>query len=558
MAREVAHRSVDFSKVPALLISPSQQVPEAAVCYSELDQMLVQINSSITQLRNESEAADSADTTAWQTAVEQINNNMTLLQDRVTGQITVGDKVDTVAQAQAYLTGLDAAIPADSHLRKVLVASESDATINGVYILSGSSAVRHPDYVNATSYRAGFEFYVDAQNQKYKVADDAVPVSGTNPALASVEILPWTRIEEIIAESPLEKVGPALRLLIDAGYLAVENGELTLSTSFKQKVDAIEALGNQHTGEISTLETNLAATDTKATDNQNNISSLTTGLASTDAQVQALNTFQTSAESRLTTAEGKITTAEGKIETLENGQAAQDTELGLHAGQISDLSTTQQTLSADVNTLKAVRPQHDGRITTNTNSITTLQTDMAGVKATDTQQDNRLTALEAGAALLGQVQAKADTNETNISNLQTAITDANATIATHSTSITDLNTAIAGKIDNAALDAAFAAYISTQVKKLKLTGGVTEHRVDTDDGQQYYFTTFELSSGFGDLNFELSDFSQAVAPHTKLKDSFVFQRVGTDSFRIIFQNSLSAYPDDYAEVTLRKSVPVGN
>lgn len=558
MTREVSYRSVDFSQVPAILVAPSGQVPDAAVNYSEVDQMVTDLNAAIANLRNDSEQADAADTSAWQSAVETINNNISLLQDRVTGQVTVGHKSDTVAEAQAYLTALAASVPPDSHQRKVLIASETDTSINGIYVLAGAAATRHPDYVNASDFRAGFEIYVDDSNRKFKIADDGTSVSESNPAIASVEILPWTRIEEILAESPLQKVGPALRLLFDAGYLAVENSQLTLSTTFKQQIAAMEALGNQHTTQISSLESNLAATDSKATTNQGNIANLTTGLSSTDAQVQSLNTFQSSAESRLTATETATSTNSTKIETLESSQAAQDTELGLHAGQISDLSTTQQTISADVNTLKTVRPQHDGRITTNTNSITTLQTDVAGLKATDTQHGDRLTALEAGAALLGQVQAKADSNETQIGNINTAITDANATIAANTNSISDLTAQLSGTIDSAALAAAFEAHIASQTKKYKLTTGVTEQRVDTDDGRTYYFTTFEMSSGFGSLDFEVSDLSEAVAPHTKLADSFTFQRVSTDSFRVTFQNAIAAYPDDYAEITLRKSVPVGN
>ncbi|NER27718.1 MAG: hypothetical protein F6J89_08810 [Symploca sp. SIO1C4] len=105
---------------------------------------------------------------------------------------------------------------------------------------------------------------------------------------------------------------------------------------------------------------------------------------------------------------------------------------------------------------------------------------------------------------------------------------------------------------------AFQAYYATQVKSFLLTGGVTEQRVDNDNGVAYYFTTFTIPTGFGNLNFRVIDLSDALAPYTKLGYSFTVQRVDVDSLKLLFQHNLAGFPDDKAVVSVMAVPAAGN
>jgi hypothetical protein len=72
----------------------------------------------------------------------------------------------------------------------------------------------------------------------------------------------------------------------------------------------------------------------------------------------------------------------------------------------------------------------------------------------------------------------------------------------------------------------------------------------------YYFTTFQWSTGWGHLRFRAIDMSDALAPHTKEGDSYVFQRVGVDEAKIVFQSRRAAFPNGECDVTLIRTFPV--
>ena len=558
MAREVLHRSFDASGVPAILASPSNGVSNAVVIRSEIEELIAQVNQGVAALRSDSEQGDSTLSQQLSDSVSNLEQQIALLGDRVVGQLTVGAVATTLEDAYTYVSGLAADIPATSHLRLVLVASESDLSINGIYTQQGSGVVRADGFTLANSLRSGFKFFVDQDNQQYVVLDDAAPVSTANQNIASVAIAPWTRVEEISARSPIRKINQVIELLFNAGHLAVVNGELSLSAAFLSRITAVENIQQQNSTAITTLqgradsaENRLGTVETAASDN-------TTAIASTNSQIVALQTFQAQTESDLGTLNTDVTQAKADIETLESSQAAQDTELGNHSGQISELSTDSTQLKADVQELKNYRVQHDGLINTNSTDLATVQSDMAGVKSKNSQQDARITAVEAAAALLSGIQAQQATNTNKIAGVETLIADANTTIAAHTGQITDLGTQLLGKVDTSALTAAFQAFYASQIKSFVLTGGISEQRVDLDDNITYHFTTFTISTGFGHLNFRSVDLSDALAPYTKLGYAFTFQRVETDSLKVSFQHNLAAFPDDKAVITVMAVPAPGN
>ncbi|NET09094.1 MAG: hypothetical protein F6K16_31200, partial [Symploca sp. SIO2B6] len=96
------------------------------------------------------------------------------------------------------------------------------------------------------------------------------------------------------------------------------------------------------------------------------------------------------------------------------------------------------------------------------------------------------------------------------------------------------------------------------VKSFLLTAGVTEQRVDNDSGIPFYFTTFTVPTGFGNLHFRAIDLSDALAPYTRLGYSFTVQRVDVDSLKVMFQHNLTGFPDDKAVITVMAVPAVGN
>ncbi|NET09934.1 MAG: hypothetical protein F6K16_35580, partial [Symploca sp. SIO2B6] len=240
MSREVLYRSLDASGVPPLVAAPSGGDSRCLTTRGEVDEMVAQLYTGISQLRSESQQSDEAIVANLEATIETLTQQMSLLRDRVTGQLTVGAVVETLAEAAAYFHTVDANLPATSHHRLVLVASETDLTINGVYQPNGTEVIRAAGFTEASSLPSGFKFFVDVNNQQYTVLNDAVALSSANQALASVAIAPWTRVEEVIANAPLRKVGPVLEFLFNHSYLAVVDGQLSFSSSFISRIQELE------------------------------------------------------------------------------------------------------------------------------------------------------------------------------------------------------------------------------------------------------------------------------------------------------------------------------
>ncbi|NER27719.1 MAG: hypothetical protein F6J89_08815 [Symploca sp. SIO1C4] len=308
-----------------------------------------------------------------------------------------------MAEAATYLSTLSAEIRATSHHRLVLVASETDLTINGVYQQNGAGVIRAAGFTEASSLPSGFKFFADRDNQQYTVLNEAVAVSSADQAIASVSIGPWTRVEEILANAPLRKVGPVLELLFNHSYLAVVDGQLSFSSSFISRIQELEQNQQQDhdsiislQGRASTIEGRVGEVETASGNN-------TTAIASVNEQINSLEAFKNSTQTSLNTIGSDLQQAQATIETLEGSQGSQNTELGVHSGQISELRTDSTQFKADIHEINLARSQHDSRIAANSADITTINGEIAGVKSKNTQQDTKIQALENAAGNLAQI-----------------------------------------------------------------------------------------------------------------------------------------------------------
>lgn len=123
--------------------------------------------------------------------------------------------------------------------------------------------------------------------------------------------------------------------------------------------------------------------------------------------------------------------------------------------------------------------------------------------------------------------------------------------ATFQEAMAVMTAAIAAKTDQAHVSRS----IHDLFKEFVLINGVTERRVDDEDGLEYFYTEFRASTGWGHTNFKLFDISRNDANRTRLDETFVFQRVGIDEYRVLLQSSIGAYPDGQAIITFIQQPP---
>jgi hypothetical protein len=412
MPAQLLNQPLDAREV-YIFASPSEGIGQRVTVRSEIDELVNQLNLSIATLRTDSETVDTQISTDLQAAIQAVQDDVNARWQGVKSSYTVAYAVPTFADLNTGLAGLD--VNATDWHSWVLVHSEPAR--NGVYRYLGGSWSRVPEFSTVDSLTAGVEFFDDNGDTYWLVNQDAIPVSATNNAIASVQLIPYGRVERLSFGDVLAKEGDNVSLRFNPRYF-----QSTL-------ID-----GSQH------------------------------------------------------------------------------------------LNFSDQ-FRGELDQLAQVQPQLQGQIDQVNQQLTNFNNTIA-------QIDQRLVTAEA------------------------SITDLNATVAVHSNSLTDLSVQINDKLDASQLDIAQEAKLADLVKEFTLAGGVggvnrtTEERLDPDDGMQYYFTTYEGSTGWGHLKFRGFDLSDTLAPFSRRGDSYVFQRVGVDSFRIMFQSRNGFFPDNRTSIAL--------
>ena len=486
--RLISTVSLDLRNQKPVLARPSGGRSDAVIVRSELEEMLYSINQGIQNLRNEVETADAADTAAWQASAANLLILINNLRDHNTGQITVSGSVSSLSAINGSIPGVDSTAPASSYLSWFAVTENPRE--NGIYTYSGGHAARAPGYENALSLPAGFKIFDNNANQQYVVGSDAT--AGTGGTIASVEILPWTRVEEIIANSPLHKVGPVIELLFNHGIFAINaQGELDFSVTFQQRLSAIEQQGQTNASGLTALGQRVNTVESEIVDLEHQVANNTTSINSQATQIQGLQNQTNQLGTRVTATESGILALGQRLDRDEATLTTQGQTITTQGTQLTQIGTT---------------------VAQNTEAIHSLDTARQNL-------ENRVTA-----------------DERNLQDLQAAVTDARATIAAHGQ---ELNTLETSKLNVSDLEGRVDAMFAARNKIFTLrndVNGVVSKAVTRVVSESVAFTStiFRVITGFGNLNFRLLDISAANSPYAKMPVTAKALRTGVDTLEIEF------------------------
>ncbi len=534
--------SLDLRKQKPLLARPSGGRPDAVTVRSELEEMLVQINQEIQNLRNDAEIADAADTQAWQASAANLLTLINNLRDRNTGQVTVNAALSSLSQATGVITGVDSTAAASDPASWFAVFGTNLAQ-NGIYTYAGGVPARAPGFDTATALPAGFKIFDDRLNQQYVVADDAV--AGAGGAISTVSIIPWTRVEEIVANSPLRKVGPVIELLFDRGIFSINaEGELDLSASFQQRIAAIEQATQTNATNIAAVAQRVTTAEGDIVELDNSVANNTTSINTHTTQIQALQTFDGQIGTRVQATETEIVSLDGRLDTAQSTLQTQGQTLTDQGNQITQVSTTVTSQGNAIQRLDLARQNLDGRLTTAEGAIADNAGDIASAVEVNDQQNARLGVLETEAATLVGLRQRVTTAEGEVDALQAAVVDAQSTIIVHGQQLTSLDTELDTKLAASELETRVDAMFAARNKIFTLrndAGGPVAKTVTqvVSEGITFTSTSFRITTGFGSLNFRLVDVSSANSPYAKLPIVAKTQRTGVDAFEIEFWQPLN-------------------
>ena len=547
---------LDLTGTAGLRVPLSREVPSAAVCYAELEELLVQINQQISNLRNESEQADANNLVNLQNADTEIIQMIESLRSGITGRITVAGIFEgPLAEVTPNIPGIDITSAADNPNGWFLLISPENSE-SGIYRIHAGTPVRVAGFTNAENFPAGYEYFVNSNNQHYVVKDDASPVSATNPAVGSVEIITWSRAESLVANNPLEKVANALNLKFNAEYFGVNaEGQLDLAVAFRQKVDEFGNRLDVAEADIDSLQANVRDLDTLITNTKTDVEDNAEGLASANTQIAALRQFDQSVETRVTSAESNIDRLGDNVNTLTQADAAQQVVIDRHTSEIAELGRNIQTNETSISNhgitlnnhsnaidgLRSTQQTQGGlieqqgiaqqslatRVNAAEGAIRSNDSDIATLQSTDQDHTTRIEVVEREAATLAALRNQVSQHSTSIAtanqnintltsqnatqdnrltdaettqqSIQTALTDATATIAAHGNAITSLEADVAVRTTEPQVNALLEAFLTSIRKTKVLDSSNSRYTVVEADG--YMTTTFQVSSGFGTDNF---------------------------------------------------------
>jgi hypothetical protein len=327
MTRELLRRSFDARQVPAILARPSGGVQEALVVRAEIDELIADVTEKINLLRNDSQTADTTIRSDFQAIDADLQRQIDQLASGVAGQAIVAGMVETMAEATGAIPGVSGNSPDDWHSWFLVVAEANPANAGIYYKDAGGNIVRVPRYSTVENFPASFQIYVDSVDRKYVVRDEPIPVSATNNAIASASIIPWTRVEELIANAPIEKIANALNLRFNAEIFAVVEGQLDFSADYKQQQQALADQVAANQSDIGTAQGNIAA-------NANNLSSLSVRIDDADLAI-ATQTDQISAlQSADATIQNRLTTAESDLADIDAAVTDAQATIAAHGGRL--------------------------------------------------------------------------------------------------------------------------------------------------------------------------------------------------------------------------------
>jgi len=371
--RKVAYSSFDFKSVPNVSASPGIQ-SDHLVVVSQLNDLEALLRAQIAGINLGDEVALEraqriAAVAALRSDLESHVNNLIL--QGIHQKIAVGARVANLPTDIGSIPGF---LPgADSPAGRLLV--DSDSSASGIYIAIGGALTRDPAFMTADDFQPGLMIWVDSNDaidrNTFWVLEDSPSVAGGG---ISASFEPFGRMQDLIAAlgSAIAFNGNQVTWNFDADYLAVINGNATLSAAFRTRIDSIQNVSAQAASDVVTLQGTTATLTSR-------VASLLQQNADQELAIQGNATNITALTAGLVTTDTNLGLVSGRTTVLETTTANQ----GL---QITSLATAMPT-KANVETVDAIATR-----VTDTESALTTKASTATVSAIDT----RVTGVESG------------------------------------------------------------------------------------------------------------------------------------------------------------------
>ena len=205
-------------------------------------------------------------------------------------------------------------------------------------------------------------------------------------------------------------------------------GNLPTNTTYWELVGNYSSLGEvvvANTAALSSLDSRVTTAEGSITTNANSITSLNTEMTATENATTANANATSALDSRVTTAESGITSNASNITTLTSGLASSNTNITANAAAVTALDT--RVTSAE------------GSITTNATNITSLNTEMTATETATTANTSAVSALD---TRVTSAEGSITSNANSITSLNTSLTNSNTNISSNASALTALDTRV--------------------------------------------------------------------------------------------------------------------
>lgn len=165
--------------------------------------------------------------------------NYSEVAEAFTRRITVAVRFLSLAAASAAEPGLT--LGSGTWTEWFLVDNASNVSENGIYQFSQGRPVRVPQYSKSSDIPPSSLIFVDRgtyANTFWLAADGAI--AGANNAIASLPLVAFDRSITVDAASFLRLSDYQLSAVLNANYLQVANGALSLATAFLARIGKLE------------------------------------------------------------------------------------------------------------------------------------------------------------------------------------------------------------------------------------------------------------------------------------------------------------------------------
>lgn len=380
--RAVAYNGSDRSNVPPTLARRGI-APNHVIVLEQLTEVRSELITLINGIEpggdvsGETAARIAADLALEQSLTAQINN---IALQGIRQKIAVGARV---SELPVDLNSVPGFTPGATSPSGRLFVDSGDAN-SGIYQAVGGVLTRDPAFMTAADFQPGLMIWVDGNTavdaNSFWVLEDAATGAGDN---VTANFEPFGRMQDLLAASggALSIVGDTITWNYDAAFLAVVNGNATLSDIFKARIDAIESDANQAVADIAEIKVvnNQQASAIAGLVTENNqqgisIAALSDRTSTVEGTVATHATNIANISARTSTVEGTVATKadttivaalSARTTVVESGVSTNTADISLLSARTSTVEsalpgkadvTTVNTLSARTSTVESALP----------------------------------------------------------------------------------------------------------------------------------------------------------------------------------------------------------